>query len=142
MAGQFLGQKLGKTRMVVEMALRQRDVDVARLTDRFAIVERLEHGKEAAVFLQEAGKGIEVPCALVAGQFRPGRKGPFGRGNGGVDVFGAALADLGERFACGRVISGKGFGRFGELTPDEMAEFGTAFGDPGARSASLSGAGP
>ena len=50
---------------------RERDVDVARLADRLAAVQRLEHGELARPLLEEARDSEEVLRALGAGQGRP-----------------------------------------------------------------------
>ena len=46
--GELALQQLRPAGVVIEMARRQRDVDVAGLADRLAVVHRLEHGEEAA----------------------------------------------------------------------------------------------
>ena len=57
--------------MVIEVPRDKRDVDIARLTDRLAIVERLEHGEQAGMALHQAGQGIEIARPLVAAEFGP-----------------------------------------------------------------------
>ena len=54
--------------MIVEMARHQRDVDIARFADGFAVIEALDHRQEARVFLDVAGDGVEVAGALVPAQ--------------------------------------------------------------------------
>jgi hypothetical protein len=54
--------------VVVEVAGDQRDVDVARLADRLAVVERLQHGEQAGVLLHLARERVEVARAAVAAQ--------------------------------------------------------------------------
>jgi hypothetical protein len=85
-SGQFRVAQLGEPCVVVEMALRQGDIDIARLADRFAVVERFQHREEAAVFLQQAGQRIEVFRAGVAGQLRPLGEGFCSGRYGGVDI--------------------------------------------------------
>ena len=48
-SGNSLRHELGPAGVVIEVAGDQRHVDVARLADRLAVVERLDHGEEAAV---------------------------------------------------------------------------------------------
>jgi hypothetical protein len=48
------------------MAGGKRHVDIARLSHRFAIVDRFDDGEQAAMALDHAGECIEMPRALVA----------------------------------------------------------------------------
>jgi hypothetical protein len=50
----------------------ERQVDVARLPDRLAAVQRLEHCELARALLEDAGDPEEVLRPLGAGQARPG----------------------------------------------------------------------
>jgi hypothetical protein len=52
--------QLRPARVVVEVARDERDVDVARLADRLAVVERLEHREQARVLLHLARDRVEV----------------------------------------------------------------------------------
>jgi hypothetical protein len=84
--------------VVEEMRGRERHVDVARLLDRLASVERLEHGELAAPLLQDPRDAEEVLRALG----RPEAAPPvLVRVAGGrdreVDVLRAAVGHLGER---------------------------------------------
>ena len=47
--------------VVVEVPRHERHVDVARLADRLAVVERLEHGEQPAVLLHLPRERVEVP---------------------------------------------------------------------------------
>ena len=59
---------VGPARVVEEVRGRERDVDVARLLDRLAAVERLEHRELAAAFEQLAGDAVHVlRCGPGAG---------------------------------------------------------------------------
>ena len=51
---------VGPARVVEEVRGRQRDVDVARLADRLAVVERLEHRQFAAAFLDRTCDAEQV----------------------------------------------------------------------------------
>src|SRR5438876_7894667 len=55
------------------VARHQRDVQVARLTNRLAIVQRLEHREEAAVLLDLPRQGIEVARAHRSEERRVGK---------------------------------------------------------------------
>jgi hypothetical protein len=77
--GKLFLQQLGPAGVMVEVARRERHVDVARLADRLAVVHRLEHGEEALVLLQVPGDGVEIAGALVAGQGGPAGEGARAR---------------------------------------------------------------
>ena len=62
---------VGPARVVEEVRRRQRQVDVARLADRLAAVERLEHGELARALLQDPRDSEEVLGALARRQVRP-----------------------------------------------------------------------
>ena len=77
--GQLALHQLRPAGVVVEVAGHQRDVDVARLADRLAVVERLEHGEEPAVLLDLARDGVEVARAPVPAERPPVRAAPRAR---------------------------------------------------------------
>ena len=56
------------------------------LADRLAVVERLQHGEEAAVLLDLPGEGVEVAGAGVAARAPTSRLGRARRRDGRVDV--------------------------------------------------------
>ena len=62
---------VGPARVVEEVRGRERQVDVARLLDRLAAVQRLEHGELARALLEDARDPEQVLRALGAGQRRP-----------------------------------------------------------------------
>src|SRR2546423_1681846 len=81
-----------------------RQVDVARLLDRLAAVQRLEHRELAGALLQDAGDPEEVLGALGRPDRRPAVLERLARGlDGEVDVRFGRLRDLGERLLCRRV---------------------------------------
>jgi hypothetical protein len=106
--------QLRQPRVVVEMPLRQRHVDVPAFADRLAVVEGFQHGEEAGMLLQEPGQRVEVFRAVVAREPRPFREGAGGGPDRGVDILRTALGDLGQRFAGGGVLRGEGLARAGE----------------------------
>ena len=57
--------------MGVEMANRQRNVRVAGLADRLAVVQRFHRGQQPAVLLQVPRKAIQVAAARVRAQRAP-----------------------------------------------------------------------
>ena len=95
---------VGPAGVVEEVRGHQRDVDVAGLLDRLAVVDRLEHGQLAGALLDDAGDPVEVLGALAAGHPRPGpRVGPPRGLHRRVDVGLVGLGDLGEHLLGGRV---------------------------------------
>src|SRR5690606_16787614 len=84
--GKFRFHELSPAGVVVEMAGNQRNIDVTRLTDRLSVVERLQHGKQPAVALDQPGQGIEIARALVPGEGGPTRLRPGRRLDSGIDI--------------------------------------------------------
>jgi len=123
----------GPTGVVVEVPRHQRDVEVARLADRLAVVERLQHGQQARVLLDLAGERVEVARAAVATERLPGGQRGAGGAHGAVDVGVAALGAQRERGAGGRVdgLEGVGAGGF-EHAVDHMPEAPAVPRQPGA----------
>ena len=102
-------QLVGPARVVEEVRRHQRQVDVARLADRLAAVDRLEHGQLARAVLHQAGQPEEVLRPRPARQVAPALLvGAPGGGDGVVDVRRAGLGHDGE------VVAGGGLDR-GEL---------------------------
>src|SRR5205807_6588264 len=74
-ARKFLLEKLRPSRMVIKMARDERNIDVAALANRFAVVHRLEHGEPARMLLhqpryrversEEHTSELQSPCNLV-----------------------------------------------------------------------------
>ena len=67
---------VGPARVVEEVRGDQRDVDVAGLADRLAVVERLQHGELAGALLDDPGDPEQVlrPLAAAASDPRPCRR--------------------------------------------------------------------
>ena len=94
---------VGPAGVVEEVRRGERHVDVARLLDRLAAVERLRDGELARALLQEAGDAEQVFRALGGSQRRPAVLECRSRGGDGeIDVLGARLRDLGQRLLGGR----------------------------------------
>ena len=86
---------VGPAGVVEEVRGRERKVDVARLLDRLAAVQRLEHGELARALLQDARDPEQVLRALGARQRRPAvRECCARRADGRVDLLGRRLPDL------------------------------------------------
>ena len=98
-AGKLGVDQRGPAGVMVEMAGDERNVDVARLADRLAVVDRLEHGEEALALLHVAGERIEMLRALVARERRPVRQRLARRGDRRVDVGVRALRRAGDPLA-------------------------------------------
>src|SRR5215467_15921096 len=121
---ELLLDKLCPTRVMVEMAGYQRNIQIAAFTDGFAVVESLEYGEPARMLLHLASQRIEKARTLVSGQFLPAAQGGTRGLHGGFDVGGASLGYIGDFFA-GRGIAGfeiSSLNRCLELPVDEMAE--------------------
>jgi hypothetical protein len=96
-------QLVGPAGVVEEVRRDGRDVDVAGLLDRLAVVERLEDGELAAALLDDPCDPVEVLGALAAGHPRPDLVVGLASGlDRGVDVGVARLRDLGEDLLGGR----------------------------------------
>ena len=102
----------------------ERKVDVPRLADRLAAVERLEHRELARSLLQDARDPVDDLGPLGR---RPGRpavlEGSAGSDHRGIDVLGTAVGDLGELLLARRADGGVKLtgARLDELTADEEA---------------------
>ena len=95
---------VGPAGVVEEVRGDQRDVDVARLADRLAVVERLEHRELARPLLDDPGDAEQVLAALARRHRRPHLLvRPAGGGDGAVDVGRAGLGDLGQHLLGGGV---------------------------------------
>src|SRR6185503_16051547 len=115
---------VGPTGVIEEVRRGERNVDVPRLPDRLAAIERLEHCELTRPLLQQAGDPEEVLRALVRAKRRPAVRERLARGlHRTVDVGFAGLRDLGERLFARRVdgrvpLAGPGLD---ELAADEEA---------------------
>ena len=89
---------VGPAGVVEEVRRGEREVDVPRLLDRLAAVERLEDGELARSLLEDAGDAEEVLRSLGARERRPAvGVGGAGGGDGAADVGRGGLADGRER---------------------------------------------
>src|SRR5205814_10496288 len=83
--------------VVEEVRRRERQVDVARLADRLAAVQRLEHRELARALLQDACDPEQVLRPLRARKLRPAILERLARGGDGeADLFVGRLPDLRE----------------------------------------------
>jgi hypothetical protein len=98
-------QLVGPARVVEEVCRDQRQVDVPRLPDRLAVVERLEHGQLTGALLDDPGDPEQVLRALGARQPGPHRERSAGGSHGAVDVPRTGQCHLGEHLL-GRGVDG------------------------------------
>jgi ParB family chromosome partitioning protein len=99
--GQLVLHQLRPAGVVVEVARDERNVRVARLAQRLAVVERLDAREQAVVLLHVPRNAVEVLGALVRRQRRPRAKGGTRRLHGDVDVGRFALNRLAQSLAVG-----------------------------------------
>ena len=89
--------------VVEEPGCDQRNVDVAALLDRFAVVEALRDGELPRAFLHQPRDAEEVLATVRTAQTRPGTVvGTTGRDNGQVHIFRVGVGDLGDWRLVGR----------------------------------------
>ena len=113
------------------MSLRQRDIDVARFADGFAVVQRLQHRKKAGVFLQLTRQSIKHPCAAMSAQGRPLGL-CFARClHGGVYIGLCRAAQPSKRVASCGIGRGEFLCSRCELAADEMPKRTAFLSDPG-----------
>ena len=122
----------GPTGVMIEMAGDQRNVDVARLADRLAVVDRFQNREKALPLLHMARERIEMLRPLEAGKRRPfGLRLPR-RGDGGVDVRRRALGNARDPLAGRGIEDVEQVAGFGEDAVDEMPEAALVLFEPGS----------
>ena len=116
---------VGPARVVEEVRRDQRDVDVARLPDRLAVVDRLQHRQLPGALGDDARDAEQVFRARRrrASGPTPSRKAARRRGDGSVYIGRTGVDDLGEGLLGGRVdrLERRAVCRLDELTADEQA---------------------
>ena len=121
----------GPARMMIEMAGDERNVDVARLADRLAVVDRFQDREKALPLLHMARERIEMLRPLEAGKRRPfGLRLPR-RGDGGVDVARRALGRARDPLAGRRIEDVEQVAGLGEGAVDEAPEAALVLVEPG-----------
>jgi hypothetical protein len=92
-----MSQFVGPAGVVEEMRRHQGHVDIARLADRLAVVDRLQHRQLTRPLLHDPGDPVQVLGPLPTRHGRPDvvERLPSRR-DGRVDVFGRRLHDLGQ----------------------------------------------
>ena len=125
------GQQLRPAGVVIEVAHRQRHINVAALADGLAVVQRFEHGKQTRMLLQAAGQGIQELGTLVPAQRSPCWPGGLGRLHGSINFLDRGLRNLGQGLAVGRVDAGKVVPARHPFAVDEMPKPAPALAQPG-----------
>ena len=120
----------GPTGMMIEMAGDQRNVDIARLADRLAIVDRFQNRQETLALLHMARERIKMLRPLEAGERRPFGLSLPRRGDRCVDVGRRALRRAGDAFAGRGIEDLEQVAGLGEDAVDEMPEAGLVLFEP------------
>ena len=128
--------------MMVEVAGDEGNVDVARLADRLAVVDRLQHREEALALLHVARQRVEMARPLVARERRPFRLRLARRSDRRVDVGGRALRRAGDPLAGRGIEHVEERAGPGEPAVDEVAEAASCLSSQAATCSLLSGEGP
>src|SRR5271165_941174 len=117
-------KKLRPSRVMIEVAGHERNIDVAALTDRFPIVDCFENRKPARMSLDCAGHGIQMAGTGMRRERPPFWKRGSRRLNRGVDIRTRSLSDACNCFSGGRIdrIEEPAFGRLAPLPADEVTE--------------------
>ena len=120
--------------MMIEMPGHQRDIQIACLTDRFAIVEGLQHSKQASMALHHTCQRIKMPRPCLAAHSSPGCLRLCRRLDGIVQILNRSERRIGQFIAGRRFDRDKRSSLFGghKASIDEMAESPVMTGKPGA----------
>ena len=113
--GQFVVHQLRHARVIIEMPDRQRHIDVAAFADRFAVIQRFHHGKQAGVFLQQTGNSIKIRARFgpsISAHLRLCRAGGC---HGGIHIGGAWVSVASTSPVAGLRLSNPCRGRKGPL---------------------------
>src|ERR1017187_7422388 len=92
-ARELLLKQLCPTGMVVEVPRHERDIDVATLTNRFAIVHGFKDCEEPGVLLHQSRQSVEIASPSMRSEGSPLWRCSARRANGSIDVSGPTLGD-------------------------------------------------
>src|SRR5262249_26013476 len=110
--------------VIVKMAPDQRDINIAALANRLAIVHRFQHCQPSRMLLYLPGHRIEVASSHMRGERLPTRQRSARAAHSSVNVRGRTLCYRGERFSRGGIESVEENSFRGKVKSavDEMAE--------------------
>ena len=96
---------VGPAGVVEKVSGREWDVDIARLLDRLAAIERLEHGELAGSLLQDRGRSgtASWPARSVSRVDQSLSNACACCADGCIDIVGARVGDRSELLLVGRV---------------------------------------
>src|SRR5262249_10824622 len=100
--GKFLRDQLSPAGVMIEMPCDQRNIDVAALANRFAVVECFQHCEAARMFLNLASQSIQKTGAGMRRERLPTRKSSTCSADGSVNVSRRSLCNFREVLARGR----------------------------------------
>ena len=140
---EFGGHQLRPTGVMIEVTGDERNVDVARLADRFAVVERFENREQTGMFLNLSGEGIEIAGAPMRAQVPPSCLRVARGRHGGIHVCRSCLRDRCEHAACRRIECLEALSRRARapLTGDKQPEGAVMLRDPCIRRGCALGSG-
>ncbi len=94
-SGKFLMQQLRPAGVVIEVADDQRNIDVAALANRLAVVHGLEHGEAAGVLLHGPRQRVEIASSRVRSERLPFWQSGARGSDCGVNVCRRSLGNCG-----------------------------------------------
>jgi hypothetical protein len=98
--------------VMVKMPGNERDIDIARLTDRLAIVHGFEHREEPLALLDMAGDSIKIFGTLMSRQFGPLAEGGACGFHRHIDVRLRTVRNLRQHCIIGRIDHSEGLTPF------------------------------
>src|SRR5450631_1512049 len=143
-AGELLLEQLGPTGVVVEVPRHERDVDVAALANRLAIVHGFKDREEPGVLLHQSRQSVEIASPSMRSEGSPLWRCSARRANGSIDVSGPALGDRGQFLAIRGVDRVEIFSRGRRLprSSDEESKVPSMTLQPSFRFFGILGSGP
>ena len=115
-------EQLRPAGVVIEVSRDERNIEITRFADRLAVVQCLEHGQQARMFLHGARECIEMARATMSAERLPFRKRVACGFHGGIDIGVSALRDFLQQRSGGRIPDGEGVAVLCERAVDEMTE--------------------
>src|SRR6266568_5290998 len=122
--GELRFHELCPTCIVVKMASYKWNIDVTCFANRFAIIQRLQHGQQARVLLDMASNGIHIACAYMPWYFAPCFKSCARRRHSSINIRAISGSDLCQQLTRRWIdaIDILTTGRLDPLVIDEQAE--------------------